>query len=271
MKTPGAGRALRPRFVTGRPAKHPQRGLYQALLAGARAACFTWLSSCAASPSRRWMPRVGRILSVGTDSHRRLQRALGRACLGQEVFFEVPEYRIHGFCDGILYARPDQVRTIRDGRLLGPGVQDDRLERVRSNPLRRRAQRRTHPPGADLPVGPGASISGARSRSRAPSSITRTAIPWITWLSKWLRPGGHGAAAGAGESHAGRPGGRPAPPGRHDSPRPLVAPLLSFPARSASRVSGPWSGRRSSPKAYPTKCWPTSSPSASWPKRERRR
>jgi hypothetical protein len=54
--------------------------------------------------------RVGRILSVGTDSHRRLQRALGRACLGQEVFFEVPEYRIHGFCDGILYARPDQVQ-----------------------------------------------------------------------------------------------------------------------------------------------------------------
>jgi hypothetical protein len=53
--------------------------------------------------------RVGRILSVGTDSHRRLQRALGRACLGQEVFFEVPEYRIHGFCDGILYARPDKV------------------------------------------------------------------------------------------------------------------------------------------------------------------
>jgi len=53
--------------------------------------------------------RVGRILSVGSDSHRRLQRALGRACLGQEVFFEVPEYRIHGFCDGLLYARPDQV------------------------------------------------------------------------------------------------------------------------------------------------------------------
>jgi hypothetical protein len=53
--------------------------------------------------------RVGRILSVGTDSHRRLQRALGRDCLGQEVFFEVPECRIHGFCDAILYARPDQV------------------------------------------------------------------------------------------------------------------------------------------------------------------
>jgi hypothetical protein len=47
--------------------------------------------------------RVGRILSVGTDSHRRLQRNLARACLGQEVFFEIPEYRIHGFCDAVLY------------------------------------------------------------------------------------------------------------------------------------------------------------------------
>jgi len=47
--------------------------------------------------------RIGRILSVGTDSHRRLQRGMSRACLAQEVFFEVPEYRIHGFCDGILY------------------------------------------------------------------------------------------------------------------------------------------------------------------------
>jgi hypothetical protein len=47
--------------------------------------------------------RIGRILSVGSDSHRRLQRGLSRACLGQEVFFEDQEYRIHGFCDGILY------------------------------------------------------------------------------------------------------------------------------------------------------------------------
>ena len=54
-------------------------------------------------------PRIGRILSVGSDSHRRLQRGAGRACLGQEVFFEVPEYRIHGFCDGILYIPPEQA------------------------------------------------------------------------------------------------------------------------------------------------------------------
>jgi len=47
--------------------------------------------------------RVGRILSVGTDSHRRLQRVLSRACLAQELYFIVPEYRIHGFVDGILY------------------------------------------------------------------------------------------------------------------------------------------------------------------------
>ena len=45
--------------------------------------------------------RVGRILSVGTDSHRRVQRALERTCLAQEVYFEVQAYRIHGFCDGI--------------------------------------------------------------------------------------------------------------------------------------------------------------------------
>jgi len=50
--------------------------------------------------------RVDRILSVGTDSHRRLLRGLSRACLAQEVFFEVADYRIHGFCDGILYIPP---------------------------------------------------------------------------------------------------------------------------------------------------------------------
>lgn len=49
--------------------------------------------------------RIGRILSVGSDSHRRLQRGLSRACLGQEVFFEDREYRIHGFCDGIFYLK----------------------------------------------------------------------------------------------------------------------------------------------------------------------
>jgi hypothetical protein len=56
--------------------------------------------------------RVGRILSVGTDSHRRLQRGLERACLAQEVFFEVPEYRIHGFCDGILYIPPYRTTDV---------------------------------------------------------------------------------------------------------------------------------------------------------------
>jgi len=51
--------------------------------------------------------RIGRILSVGSDSHRRMQRGLARACLGQEVFFEDQEYRIHGYCDGILYVKPN--------------------------------------------------------------------------------------------------------------------------------------------------------------------
>src|SRR3990172_9075501 len=60
--------------------------------------------------------RVGRILSVGTDSHRRLQRWLERDCIGQEVFFEVPEYRIHGLCDGVLYIPP---RKAEDDSLSG--------------------------------------------------------------------------------------------------------------------------------------------------------
>jgi hypothetical protein len=38
-------------------------------------------------PKPAFEARVGRILSVGTDSHRRLQRGLSRACLAQEVFF----------------------------------------------------------------------------------------------------------------------------------------------------------------------------------------
>lgn len=50
--------------------------------------------------------RIGRILSVGTDSHKRLQKMLERACLAQEVFWEAPEYRIHGYCDAILYIPP---------------------------------------------------------------------------------------------------------------------------------------------------------------------
>jgi hypothetical protein len=61
-----------------------------------------------AKPKPPFDTRVGRILAVGTDSHRRLQRALERACLGQEVFFEIPAYRIHGFCDGILYIPPEK-------------------------------------------------------------------------------------------------------------------------------------------------------------------
>ena len=55
--------------------------------------------------------RVGRILSVGTDSHRRLQRFLSRACLAQELYFIVPEYRIHGFVDGVLYIPPESAPT----------------------------------------------------------------------------------------------------------------------------------------------------------------
>ena len=66
-------------------------------------------------PKPPFEARVGRILSVGTDSHRRLQRGLERACLAQEVFFEIPEYRIHGFCDGILYIPPPSGQAEEEG------------------------------------------------------------------------------------------------------------------------------------------------------------
>ena len=66
-------------------------------------------------PKPPFEARIGRILSVGTDSHRRLQRSLSRACLGQEVFFEVPEYRIHGLCDGILYIPPETLPSEEAG------------------------------------------------------------------------------------------------------------------------------------------------------------
>src|SRR5512142_126781 len=66
-------------------------------------------------PKPTFEARVGRILSVGTDSHRRLQHGLSRACLGQEVFFEVPEYRIHGLCDGILYIPPGTATSEMPG------------------------------------------------------------------------------------------------------------------------------------------------------------
>ncbi len=67
-------------------------------------------------PKPSFEARVGRILSVGTDSHRRLQRGLARACLAQEVYFEVPEYRVRGFCDGILFIPPE---TAEDDRSAG--------------------------------------------------------------------------------------------------------------------------------------------------------
>jgi hypothetical protein len=60
-------------------------------------------------PKKEFEPRVSRILQVGTDSHRRIQRYLKRTCLTQEVWFEVPEYRIHGYCDGIVYLSPEQA------------------------------------------------------------------------------------------------------------------------------------------------------------------
>ena len=53
--------------------------------------CFLYVAfELQGKPKPPFDARVGRILSVGTDSHRRLQEGLSRECLAQEVFFEVP-------------------------------------------------------------------------------------------------------------------------------------------------------------------------------------
>ena len=107
MNTPGAAGYARD-WLQIDPQSVAQRTLHQTFLTGK--GCLLYVAfELQGEPKPPLDARVGRILSVGTDSHRRLQRGLERACLGQEVFFEVPEYRIHGFCDGILYIRPDHA------------------------------------------------------------------------------------------------------------------------------------------------------------------
>ena len=127
--------------------------------------------------------RVGRILSVGTDSHRRLQRALERACLGQEVFFEVPEYRIHGFCDGILYARPDQVKDPSDAGFWAlefktTAASEFETLRASSTPKEEHIrQAQIYLWGLEVYFQGTIPLKGQLS-------ITRTGTAWITWLSR---------------------------------------------------------------------------------------
>jgi hypothetical protein len=52
---------------------------------------------------------VLRILDVGTDSHRRLQRYLGPVLLAREVPLRIPEYALRGFVDGLIYLSDEQA------------------------------------------------------------------------------------------------------------------------------------------------------------------
>ena len=57
-------------------------------------------------PKPELEPRVRRILDVGADSHRRIERYLRGISLAREVFFQDDEYRIKGYCDDLIYIPP---------------------------------------------------------------------------------------------------------------------------------------------------------------------
>jgi hypothetical protein len=55
------------------------------------------------TPKPELEPRIKRILAVGSDSHRRIQRYLSRLTIAREVFFQDEEYHIRGYADALLY------------------------------------------------------------------------------------------------------------------------------------------------------------------------
>jgi len=55
-------------------------------------------------------PRVGRILEVGTDSHRRIPRYFSPITFAREVLFRDEEYRIKGYADAIVFIPPSLDR-----------------------------------------------------------------------------------------------------------------------------------------------------------------
>jgi len=55
------------------------------------------------TPKPELEPRVKRILAVGIDGHRRIQRYLSRLTVAREVFFQDEEYHVRGYADALLY------------------------------------------------------------------------------------------------------------------------------------------------------------------------
>lgn len=55
-------------------------------------------------------PRVRRMLDVGIEGHRRIERYLRGIALAREVFFQDDEYRIKGYCDVLIYIPPSLNR-----------------------------------------------------------------------------------------------------------------------------------------------------------------
>jgi len=51
--------------------------------------------------------RVKRILNVGTSSHYRIPKYFSKLIVAKELFFSDEEYRIHGYCDALIYIPPE--------------------------------------------------------------------------------------------------------------------------------------------------------------------
>jgi len=132
--------------------------------------------------------RVGRILSVGTDSHRRLQRPEPSLPGARGLFLKYRNTAFMVFCDGILYIRRtsaiDDTKPQVSGRWNQPTAAS---ELISSRPPE--SQRGTYPSGADLSVGLASLLGAIRSGE---FSTTKTGHPDHSGLTeRRIRPPVH--------------------------------------------------------------------------------
>ncbi len=150
--------------------------------------------------------RVGRILSVGTDSHRRLQRAMSRACLAQEVFFEMPEYRIHGFLAGRILYIPPGVNVDRGLPPPASGRWNTKparpVRKLTKSKLPKSREGRTRASGSNLPVGIEKYYQGSCPAQRRYHLLRKPRYSTTPRLRSLSRPGHDGRPAGSDQAHA---------------------------------------------------------------------
>jgi len=58
-------------------------------------------------PKKEIDTRVKRIFDVGTSSHYRIPKYFSKLIVAKELYFADEEYRIHGYCDALIYIPPE--------------------------------------------------------------------------------------------------------------------------------------------------------------------